>query len=228
MPRSPRSPDRLRSERASCQSFCSRRVSTGSTSESTNSFVVWAMSRCSSLSFSGVKTSDAFVSSRIQEPPRKRGRGSCEEDTPARADSEGTVLINGLPGPLEPFEEAGGTHAASHAHCDQSVARVSPAHLVQQRRRQLCDGATEGMAERNRASVDVEAIGIDRQITQTGEYLCREGLVHLDEIDAIERQSRASQSLPHGWNRTDPKALRLDACGREGNESCHRLQPQGA
>jgi hypothetical protein len=87
---------------------------------------------------------------------------------------------------LEPLEDSGGAHPSADAHRHHAVARASAAHLVHQRRGQLGAGAAEGMAKGDRAAVDVEAIGIDRQFLQTGQHLCGECFVQLDEVDLLE------------------------------------------
>jgi len=67
------------------------------------------------------------------------------------------------------------------------------------------------MSERDCAAVDVETIGIDRQLAKYGQHLRRECLVQLDEVDLIQCQSCALERLLHCWNRTNAEAFRLDA-----------------
>ena len=73
----------------------------------------------------------------------------------------------------EAFEDAGGAHAAADAHRHEAVAGAAAAHLVDERRRQLGAGAAEGVAERDRAAVDVEAIRVDRQLLADTRALAR-------------------------------------------------------
>ena len=80
------------------------------------------------------------------------------------------------------------------------------------------------MAERDRAAVDVQPVGIDRQLLQAGEHLRGERLVQLDEIDLIERQAGQLQHLADRRHRADAEALGLDAGGREGDEPAERRQ----
>src|SRR5262245_52298468 len=87
-----------------------------------------------------------------------------------------------------PLEDGRGTHAASDAHAHEAVPAAPALHLVEERRRQLRAGAAERVAERNRAAVHVEAVGIDGQLAEARDHLRREGLVELDEIDLVERE----------------------------------------
>ena len=80
------------------------------------------------------------------------------------------------------------------------------------------------MPERDRAAVDVQAIGVDRQFTQAGERLRGECFVQLDQIDLIEREPGELQHLPDRRNRPDAEPLRLDARRRERDEPAERRQ----
>ena len=86
----------------------------------------------------------------------------------------------------EALEDAGGAHAAADAHRDEAVAGAAAAHLVNERRRELGAGAAEGVAEGDCTAVDVEAIGVDRQLLETREHLGGERFVELDEVDLVE------------------------------------------
>ena len=70
VPRSPSSPARFMRSRASAQSFCSSRSVAGITSLVMNSSAVPAISRCSSVSCSGVKIESAGAFSMSQDAPR--------------------------------------------------------------------------------------------------------------------------------------------------------------
>ena len=50
------------------------------------------------------------------------------------------------------------------------------------------------MAERDGAAVDVQPLGIDRQLAQAREHLRGERLVQLDEVDVVERQARRASA----------------------------------
>src|SRR5215210_2133995 len=89
---------------------------------------------------------------------------------------------------LHPFEDPCRAHAAADAHADEPIPRLTAAHFVQQRRRQLRPGAAEGMAERDRPAVDVQPVSVDRQIAEAGYDLRGKRLVELDEINLIEAE----------------------------------------
>src|SRR5438046_2298315 len=62
----------------------------------------------------------------------------------------------------------------------QPVAAAPPAELVQKRHDKARAGHPEGVAERDRAAVDVHLFGIQPQLTDDYEALRGEGLVQLD------------------------------------------------
>src|SRR5215813_13843510 len=61
---------------------------------------------------------------------------------------------------LHPLHDRHIGHAAAFAHGLQAVALVALFQCVHQRRHQLGAGAAERMAERDRAAVDIEPVGI--------------------------------------------------------------------
>ena len=81
------------------------------------------------------------------------------------------------------------------------------------------------MAQRDGAAVDVEPIGIDRQLFEAGEHLRGEGFIQLDEVDLIERQAGEGQRLADRRHGADAETLRLDTCRCEGHEPAERGQP---
>ena len=81
------------------------------------------------------------------------------------------------------------------------------------------------MPERDRATVHVEPVGVDRHLTQAGEHLRRKRLVELDEVHLVEGEPGEFQRLADCGNRTDPEPLGLDAGRGVGHEARQRLQP---
>src|SRR5688572_20799330 len=181
-PSRPSSPHFLRRARDSAQSLASSFGSAGTISASTNSAVVCAMRRCSSVSFSGVKVSPG--SSKSQDPPL-----IC---------LSAVVVISAC---LHSLENSRRAHAATDAHRHQAIARVAPPHFVEHRSGQLRAGAAERVAERDRAAVHVQASGIDRQLAQAREHLRRESLVELHQIHLLEREAGELQRLADGGHR---------------------------
>ena len=52
-----------------------------------------------------------------------------------------------------------------------------------------------GMAERDRAAVDVQPIRGDRHVVEHGEHLRRERFVELDEIEVVDAETGALAQL---------------------------------
>src|SRR6476469_2903326 len=125
---------------------------------------------------------------------------------------------------LNYFEYTCGPHPSAYAHRDQPVPPAPPLQLIQEGRRELGAGATERVAERDRAAVDVQAGGVDREFFQTGENLGGKSLVQLDEIDLIELETDQFEQLPNRRDRSDAESFRLNSGGRKRNESGQRLQ----
>src|SRR5678815_2195112 len=84
---------------------------------------------------------------------------------------------------LDSLNHRGSAHSASDAERDQSQPPLVPAQFMNHRRREASAGTPKRMSERNRPTVDVQAIGIDLEVAKHREHLGREGFVELDEID---------------------------------------------
>src|SRR6185436_19187295 len=85
-------------------------------------------------------------------------------------------LLDGLEDRSNPLPDA-------DAHRRQPVARITPPHLVKQRRRQPCPGRAERMADRDRPAVHVRLHRIQAEIAHDRDRLRREGLVEFDEVE---------------------------------------------
>src|ERR1700735_495414 len=79
--------------------------------------------------------------------------------------------------------------SSSNAHGDDAVPRFATSHFV-------CDGAnhartchTEGMANGNRAPVNIEFLRVDTQTVAAINHLDGESFVHLPEIDIARSQA---------------------------------------
>src|SRR5436309_13409298 len=62
-------------------------------------------------------------------------------------------------------------HSAADAQCRQSIAALPLLHFMRKRCHYSRAGASDGMAKGNGASIDVEFLRVDRQLTQAGEHL---------------------------------------------------------
>ena len=69
------------------------------------------------------------------------------------------------------------------------------------------------MAQRNGAAVDVEPIGIDRQLFEAREHLRRKCFVQLEKIDIGNFQLRFVEYLLNGANRRSEQIARLAGVG---------------
>src|SRR3954470_23609591 len=56
-------------------------------------------------------------------------------------------------------------------------------------------GRTQGVAERNRAAVEINLARIDLQVSHAGQRLRGEGLVQFDHIDVVDGEPGALQRL---------------------------------
>src|SRR6266849_2658754 len=65
---------------------------------------------------------------------------------------------------LQILENGRGSLTAAHAHCHHPVARAATAHLAEELHGELGAGSAEGMAERNRAAVHVDALLVHPQL----------------------------------------------------------------
>ena len=90
-------------------------------------------------------------------------------------------------------------------------------------------GHAIGMADRDRAAVDVELVGIDAELVAAIDHLHRIGLVELPEIDVVDLEAVPLQEPRDRGNRADAHLVRLDAGGDEAAKYAERLQalPRG-
>src|SRR3954452_16277866 len=95
----------------------------------------------------------------------------------------------------EQLEDRGVGLTAALAHGLQPVADAVVAHVVHQRRHQPRAGAAERMAERDRAAVGVERLGVGAEVVQPGQRHRGEGLVDLERADLLDREPRLRQRL---------------------------------
>src|SRR5688572_12009780 len=97
--------------------------------------------------------------------------------------------------------------------------------LVDQCCRQFRTRAPERVAERDRATVDVDLLRIEIELFHARQRLRGEGFVELDEFDLIERQAGLLQHLPDRRYRADAEQLGRDACGGISNETRQWREP---
>src|SRR5690606_5678228 len=88
-------------------------------------------------------------------------------------------------GRSENLEQPRGAHAATDAHRHDDVLGAAPLAFHQHMPRQASTRHAEGMADRDRAAVDVVDVGIDAEGVTTVEALAREGFVELPQVDVV-------------------------------------------
>src|SRR6185503_5224996 len=170
------------SSRDNFQSCFSSSSMRGTTSLSINCRVVSAIMRCSSVKSSGVKISSGVRSSIRNEPPLIIRRCSATADI---------VLISFknpcYPWLIKSFQDPGSAHSTANTHRHHPVSPVAALQLSQNARRQLCASAAKRMAQRDRASVDVNFVGIETQRLDHRERLRSKRLIQLNHVDIVQR-----------------------------------------
>src|SRR2546428_13379857 len=81
------------------------------------------------------------------------------------------------------LEQPGRAHAASDAHGDEPPALLAPTQLVEQRPDHAAAGHAVGVADRDRAAVRVETLGVDAEAVVAVVDLRLEGLGHHGRVD---------------------------------------------
>src|SRR5262245_13617308 len=112
---------------------------------------------------------------------------------------------------LHDLKQAGGAHAAADAHGDDHVLGLAAAAFDQDMPGAARAGHAEGMADRDRAAVDVELLLGNAELVAAVEDLHGEGLVQLPEIDVVHLEPEALQELGDGIDRADAHLVGLAA-----------------
>src|SRR3954463_8193266 len=83
---------------------------------------------------------------------------------------------------LDPLDNDGRRHAACGAHRHQAALEVAPFQLVEHGTDQDRAGGADGVAERDRAAVDVDLVTVELEVAN--EFLGDdgEGLVDLEQV----------------------------------------------
>src|SRR5437764_15080007 len=90
---------------------------------------------------------------------------------------------------LQPFHNRHIGHAAAFAHGLQAVALVALLERIDERRHQFGAGAAKRMAERDRAAIDVEPLGVGAGGFEPRRRYRGKGLVDLEQVVVIDRQA---------------------------------------
>src|SRR2546423_15518960 len=79
------------------------------------------------------------------------------------------------------------------------------------------------MADRDCASVDVDSLLVEAQLSDDDKALRRERFVQLHEIQLVHRHAGTGEQLAHGGNRTNAHDARIDPRGPTGDEAFERI-----
>src|SRR5450756_2215582 len=109
------------------------------------------------------------------------------------------------------FEQAGAALAAADAHGDHAPLRLAPAAFLQEVARAPRAGHAEGVADRDRAAIDVVLLGIDAELVTGIQALAGERLVEFPQIDILDLEAVALQQLRHREHRADAHLVGLAA-----------------
>src|SRR5205807_6244758 len=95
-----------------------------------------------------------------------------------------------------PLQQQRDAHTATNAQCREPAFRLSPLHLIKQRRGNSRAGATYWMAQSDCAAVNIQTILIELKIAIAGNDLGRECFIEFDEIDVVQFQFLSIQNCP--------------------------------
>src|SRR6266498_5002652 len=126
---------------------------------------------------------------------------------------------------VDDFDKASGAHAAANTHGYNSILGLAPAALDQGMAGQPCAGHAVGMADRDRAAVDVELFWVDPELVAAMDDLHRKCLVQLPEIDVVDLESVSLEQSGHGIDRSNAHLVRFTASRDKATEDTQRLQP---
>src|ERR1700716_1719600 len=122
------------------------------------------------------------------------------------------------------LKQARAALAAADAHRHDAPLGLAPTTLLQNVAGQPRAGHPEGVADGDRAAVDVVLVRIDVELVAGIEALAGKGFVQLPEIDIVDLETLALQQLRHGEYRTNAHLVRLAARRRPGDKAAERLK----
>src|SRR6266849_336698 len=125
---------------------------------------------------------------------------------------------------VDDFKQTRRAHATTNAHGHHAVFRFAPPAFDQEVPGQARPRHAIGVADRDRAAIDIELVRIDAELVAAIDHLHRIGLVELPKVDVVDLQVVALQEPRDRGDRADAHLVRLDAGGNEPAEDAKRLE----
>ena len=123
--------------------------------------------------------------------PRRVGEGARRASrTPLVASFRGQTELS--------LDAHGDAHPAADAQRRQSLLRIAARHFVQQRDQHARARGADRMADRDRAAVDVDDVGVPAEVLVDRQRLRGESLVGLDEFEVFDLPAGFLQRLARG------------------------------
>src|SRR5207247_3738749 len=127
----------------------------------------------------------------------------------------------GVPGSFSrgTLHDHGDSLPAPNARRCQAVALLTAPQFVQDGEHQARTRRGEWMAQRDRATIDIQLLSVDPELLDHGEDLPSDGLVDLDQIDVVELHSRLLEGDLRRRHRTDAHDVRITPGNAPGNDA---------
>src|SRR5579871_1520112 len=124
---------------------------------------------------------------------------------------------------LQDLEQACGAHATADAHRHHAELGLAAPSFQQQMAGHARARHAVGMADRNRAAVDIELGRIDTELVGAVDNLAGESLVQLPQIDVADLQAVALEQPRDSERRPDAHLVRLASGNGESAKDAERL-----
>src|SRR5207302_648858 len=122
------------------------------------------------------------------------------------------------------LEQRGGSHSAPNAHRHDDVLRAAAASFDQRMAGKARSRHAIRMADRDRATVDVESLVWDADLVATVDHLHSECFVQFPQVDIADHLARVGEQLRNGEHGADTHFVRLAAGDGKTAKDSHRRQ----
>ena len=149
----------------------------------------------------------------------------CRGQNKKETSFEASFYFRVFRGVLALLEDGGNALAAADAEGGKTLLGVvTLEHFVQQGDDDTSTGSADGVADGDRAAVDVDLAHVEVQLTGNRDGLGREGFVGLDEVDILDGQAGLLHGLTGSGHGADAHDLRVDAALAPADELGHGLE----